>query len=91
MRIEIDTNRDSQEDIRKAIALLQSFVDHAVQAPSKNIFETPTPAQSLFGALFDTPSEGKEVSKTAVQGSGGVLFGTSVPHEKEPKTKIEYY
>jgi hypothetical protein len=67
MQISIDTSKDSHDEIRKAIALLQSIVSggHSM-TNSQNIFENPvpgesaaTPAQSsgpasLFG-MFDGP------------------------------------
>ena len=63
MKIEIDTLRDSAVEIRKAITLLQSLVEHpTMQQPVKNIFESSsaeTPAQSMFG-LFDTPPNEKK-------------------------------
>lgn len=79
MRIEIDTLRDSQQDIRKAIEMLQSLVAHPIMQrndlimqQSRNVFEntsSPSNAQSLFGALFDAPA-----------------------HEtKKDEPKIEYY
>ncbi len=76
MKIEIDTLRDSQAEIRKAILLLQALVERpTVQqmvSPVKNIFESgqsiETPVQSMFGSLFDGQSD-----------------------EKKTEPKIEYY
>jgi len=81
MRIEIDTLRDSQQDIRKAIEMLQSLVAQSTLPMSlnggqqpRNIFEStnaPGSAQSLFGAIFDTP--------------------THETKSEEVQPKIEYY
>ena len=39
MKISIDTSADSKEDIRKAIKLLQSIVEH--ETASRDIFSSP--------------------------------------------------
>ncbi len=57
MRIEIDTLHDSPAEIRKAISLLQSLVEHPSIQP-RNIFESSQDAAQpspLLGTLFDDP------------------------------------
>ncbi len=86
MKISIDTAADSKEDIRKAIRLLQSLVEHE---GARNIFDSPSP--SLFG---DAPAQ-QESSPAAAFGN---LFGdnapalqstvTEVPVEKKPKIEL---
>ena len=88
MKIEIDTVRDSHEDIQKAITLLQALLDKIPQAQptsSRNIFENQPPASSPFGTLFDTPP------KEPAQSPLTALFDTPSTHEKQEKQKVEYY
>lgn len=57
MKILIDTNRDSKEEIVRAIRLLESIVGEVSRSvQQKNIFESPSvqPSQgSAFGSFFD--------------------------------------
>ncbi len=63
MQITIDTNKDSHEDIKKAIRLLASMVGHenvTSNEQPRNIFDNPQPAtepsssENIFGGLFDS-------------------------------------
>jgi len=55
MQITIDTQKDSKEDIRKAIALLSSLADGTGERHS-NIFESSDPSVDLPGS--ESSSEG---------------------------------
>ena len=88
MKIEIDTVRDSHEDIQKAITLLQALlerVSHTQPPSSRNIFETPSSPSSPFGTLFDTSP------KDPVQSPLTALFDKPITNEKQEKQKVEYY
>lgn len=62
MQITIDTNKDSHEDIKKAIKLLASMVGQEnvlSNEQPRNIFDTPSSPEpsssgSVFGSLFDS-------------------------------------
>ena len=85
MKLEIDTSRDSKEEIQKAIHLLLSLLGHSPQrtnaSDSRNIFETGTQqsepsvaptSSTVFGNLFDS--------------------SLSQPTPEQPKKpKLEYY
>ena len=77
MQISIDTNRDSKEDIIKAIKLLETIIGehHLTMQPSRNIFESSQPEVqpqgSVFGSFFDN------VNKTPPS-----------PVKKEPRVEI---
>ncbi len=87
MKISIDTSTDSKEDIRKAIKLLQSIVEHETQG-SRDIFNSPS--TDLFGS---TPSAEAPVS------AFGNLFSDDAPvqqptqnaEDKKDLPKIELY
>ena len=82
MKIEIDTTKDSKEEIHKAVKLLLALLgDSPVLTNSQNIFEsssasltplsgTQTPTANAF-SLFDTPLaqavQPKPVKKTTVE------------------------
>ena len=53
MEIRIDTTKDSKEDIRKAIRLLESLVDDdRAGAVQQQNFPT---GENVLGSFFDTP------------------------------------
>ncbi|MEM4239588.1 MAG: hypothetical protein QXM31_00525 [Candidatus Woesearchaeota archaeon] len=90
MKISIDTAADSKEDIRKAIRLLQSLVEHE---GSRNIFDSPSPS------LFSDTQARPEASPAAAFGN---LFGDNAPaqqstlaevpvEKKEKEPRIELY
>ena len=56
MEIRIDTTKDSKEDIRKAIRLLQSLADDRIEeaTPPQNF---PT-GENVLGGFFDAPDTG---------------------------------
>ena len=73
MKITIDTNTDSREDIKKAIRLLLAVVGEGIgssESSSRNIFDSSSPSVepgagqqgNIFGSLFD--GEKKEESKS---------------------------
>ena len=59
MRITIDTNTDSKEEISKAIALLQSLVGEKPVHTTvpKNIFVSEEPVPTNVFSLFDNKKE----------------------------------
>ncbi|MBW2999095.1 hypothetical protein KY339_00340 [Candidatus Woesearchaeota archaeon] len=92
MKITIDTSQDSHEDIRKAIRLLQGIVGQQgvyTNAPSRNIFDDPSPAlgpseqpseetsDSAFASIFDSPAPASESEETK--------------EEKEDIPEIQFY
>ncbi len=89
MKIAIDTSTDSREDIRKAIRLLQSLIEHE---GSRNIFDSPSP--SLFS---DAPAQPEQGANPAA--AFGNMFGDNAPAQqpttvlpkKEEMPKIELY
>jgi len=93
MKISIDTATDSKEEIRKAIKLLQSIVEHETHqrdifsSPGAEVYGgTPSPAEptnnpiSAFGALFGD-------NAPVVQPSSSL----ELPKKKEQDPQIEYY
>jgi len=60
MRIEIDTNKDSQTDIRKAIQLLQSLHgDFHSNDPA-----LPATGNDAFASMFATPDQPQQQACT---------------------------
>ncbi|MEM2916295.1 MAG: hypothetical protein QXT19_02990 [Candidatus Woesearchaeota archaeon] len=70
MKISIDTVADSKEDIRKAIRLLQSLVEHE---EARNIFDSSSPS------LFNDSSAQPEANPVAAFGN---LFGDKAPAQQ---------
>ncbi|MAG38970.1 hypothetical protein CMO90_02675 [Candidatus Woesearchaeota archaeon] len=60
MKIEIDTKKDSADDIKKTIDFLLKFVSEA-----NNIEDLPSVNEGTFN-LFDKPSEDKDEDKDNV-------------------------
>ncbi len=79
MRLEIDTQHDSPETIRKAIELLKTIVGSSAYAntsfgPDRDIFGSPSQEETskshgsssgegLFGNLFESSSKSQENSR----------------------------
>ena len=65
MKITIDTVSDSEEDIRKVIALLSTLVDRSKQG---DVFSAATPGvsapENVFGIFENVSSEPAEPSPT---------------------------
>ena len=93
MKITIDTSQDSHEDIRKAIRLLQGIVGQQgvyTNAPSRNIFDDPSPAlgpseqpseeksDNAFASIFDSPAPASESEEAKEE-------------EKEDIPEIQFY
>lgn len=90
MKISIDTIADSKDDIRKAIRLLQSLVEHE---EARNIFDSSSPS------LFNNSSPQPEANPVAAFGN---LFGDNAPaqqstiteaseEKKDKAPRIEFY
>jgi len=68
MQITIDTNKDSHDDIKKAIKLLASMVGQEnvlSNEQPRNIFDAPSSPEpssngSVFGSLFDSITDKTE-------------------------------
>ena len=56
MQLSIDTSKDSHEDIRRAIQLLQSVVSGGAAVSSRNIFDNPMPGESAPAPIESSPS-----------------------------------
>ncbi len=72
MRLTIDTNADSKEDIQKAINLLSSLVNHQTEDSNiwtnaepkqKDIFESDEPLRNLV-TMFDAAEPKKEITSS---------------------------
>jgi len=95
MKISIDTSADSKEDIRKAIRLLQSIVEHDASQGSRNLFDSPS--ADLFGSA-PAPAASAEPAANPLAAFGN-MFGDNAPAPaasvelpKEKKaTQIEFY
>ena len=66
MRLTIDTNADSREDVQKAIRLLNSLVNHE---PSQIIEDAPQKTPSVFDepapnimAIFDSETKAPKIN-----------------------------
>ena len=97
MKIEIDTSRDSKEEIKRAIQLLSSLVNGEVfsnaglpgtQQDTRNIFENSTPANSVFGSIFDAP---QETSGQPVSSQEGTVQSDAQPTSQEETGEVELY
>lgn len=95
MKISIDTAADSKEDIRKAIRLLQSLVEHDAAQGSRNLFDSP--GADLFGSA-PAQAQAAEPSASPLAAFGN-LFGDDAPAQqqsalelpKDKKPQIELY
>ncbi len=76
MKIAIDTSTDSKDDIRKAIRLLQSLIEHE---GIRNIFDSPSPS------LFSSAPAQQESSPAAAFGN---LFGDNAPAQQSTVTEV---
>lgn len=96
MKISIDTAADSKEDIRKAIRLLQSLVEHDASSGSRNLFDSPS--ADLFGSAPAQAAQAAEPSASPLVAFGN-LFGDDAPAQqpvsselpKEKKPQVELY
>lgn len=72
MRLTIDTNSDSKEDIQRAIRLLSSLLNHQMddniltnkEEKQRDIFESDEPLRNLV-TMFDS-AEKKETKKSSI-------------------------
>lgn len=79
MKISIDTSTDSKEDIRKAIRLLQSIVEHETHG-SRDIFASPS--SDLFGS---TPAQ--DAAAASPVSAFGNLFNDDAPKQQSAEEK----
>jgi hypothetical protein len=89
MKISIDTAHDSAEQIRKAIRLLQSLVEHDASQGSRNIFDSPS--ADLFGG---TPAQSQPAPSESPVAAFGSLFSddkpVTLPEEKKETGEIPH-
>jgi len=89
MIITIDTSKDSHEEIKKAIRLLQSINGESFSNEPKNIFDSPSTN------IFDSPAPSAPSSEPAPASSFGAMFGSDAPvakpEEKKERFQIEPY
>lgn len=98
MKIEIDTNKDSREDIKKAIKMIQALVGEESNSyssyDSNSTSKQPEPFQGVFNMFRDdTPVMG---SKTGIDLDEDDDFKQTTIKEsqkekKEPKIQIIEY
>ena len=86
MKISIDTASDSKEDIKKAIKLLQSIIEHETQ--SRDIFSSPN--TDIFGS---TPAAAPAEPSANPASAFGSMFGDDAPQPESssvetPKKKV---
>ena len=86
MKISIDTVSDSKEDIRKAIRLLQSLVEHEAAQGSRNLFDSPS--ADLFGSApaQASPASSAEPAANPLAAFGS-MFGDDAP--AQPAASVE--
>jgi hypothetical protein len=63
MEIRIDTTRDSKEDIRKAIRLLESFAESTSDQPPPSF---PS-GDNVFGGMFDSGGSTPSIQEKPVE------------------------
>ena len=83
MRITIDTQHDSKEDIRKVIRMLSTVISEQELGPqsSRNIFDNSNP--SPIGNLFDNNQTQQQSSQPASNDVFGSLFDAPVQTQKK--------
>jgi len=89
MRITIDTQKDSHEEIRKAIKMLSALVgvqQEIGESSSRNIFDDPAP--SPIGNLFDDPQPQQQSSPSS--NVFGNLFDAPTSTSSEKKDDEDY-
>ncbi len=79
MKITIDTASDSHDQIRKAIRLLQSIIEHDPASGSRNIFDSPS--ADIFSS---SPAQSEQASPTS---AFGAMFGNDAPVQPAPQKK----
>ena len=92
MKITIDTTKDRPEDIRKAVAFLNSLslMHSRVESKPRNIFEDPSPSLNI-NSPQEIPNQ-QETSQPAESNVGNAftsLFGNSESSESKLEEKEE--
>ncbi len=85
MRITIDTQKDSHEEIRKAIKMLSALVgvqQEIGESSSRNIFDDPSP--SPIGNLFDD-TQSQQQSSPSSNVFGNLFDSPATPTTSEKK------
>lgn len=101
MQIIIDTEKDSQEEIRKAIRMLRAYVGDSTESTESSYTPSPVPDASpgMFNIFGNDDSNGSEASKNDdYYGKDSddeprtiVLDEEKKPGEKPPRVEIVEY
>ena len=83
MEIRIDTSRDSKDDIRKAIRLLQSLAGEGIEGSGSADQSFPS-GENVLGGFFDAPD-----SPSASQQSPGATQVVDMPETTAEKKEIK--
>ena len=86
MKISIDTAADSKEDIRKAIRLLQSLVEHDASSGSRNLFDAP--GADLFGSAPAQSQPASAEPSASPLAAFGNLFGDNAPAQQAVSSEL---
>lgn len=83
MEIKIDTTKDSREDIRKAIRLLQSLIDEYPESGSSSPAQFPQ-GENVLGGFFDSAESSMQpLSETP----NPTILEEKTPDSRESKSK----
>lgn len=86
MEIRIDTTKDSKEDIRKAIRLLESLADGSGATGSSSGMESFPSGDNVLGGFFDAPSS-SSTTQTSPETSQAPIVSESPGDKKETRSK----
>ena len=91
MKITIDTTKDRPEDIRKAVAFLNSLsLTHSkVESKPRNIFEDPSPNLNINSPQEIPTQENSQPTESNVGNAFTSLFGSSENSEPKIEEKEE--
>jgi len=94
MEIRIDTTKDSKEDIRKAIRLLQSLADESADATGMGSGGQSFPSgENVLGGFFDAadtpPQISANIQQTAAVTSSDMPQASALPDKTEDKKEIK--
>jgi hypothetical protein len=91
MKITIDTTKDRPEDIRKAVAFLNSLsLTHSkVESKPRNIFEDPSPSLNMDPPQQTPTQETTQPTESDVGNAFTSLFGNSENSESKLEEKDE--
>jgi hypothetical protein len=100
MKLTIDTQHDTHEDISKVIKMLQhlvgesSYSNYSNESSSKNIFDDPSPSLSSSEDSYgssEPSSESGEVQSNAPTNAFSAMFGGDAPTPSTSESGITSY